>query len=278
MLLIKLGGGLDLNWEGFGRDVQELQKENKVIIIHGASATRDRLADRIGIPVRTVESPSGVSSVYTDHEAMDIFLMAYPGLINKKLVALLQGCGVNAVGLSGLDGGLWRATAKKEILIKEGHKIKLLRNNLSGSVKDINTSLLHLLIENGYVPVICPPALGNGGKILNTDNDLAAAVVVKQLQIRRFVSLFEAPGLLADPTDESTLISSISAAEIEGYIQQVRGRMKKKVLGAKRALDAGVRTIYWGDGRKDSPVLSALRGEGTVIKHQSIKNREADYD
>ncbi|OGL42445.1 MAG: hypothetical protein A2161_04910 [Candidatus Schekmanbacteria bacterium RBG_13_48_7] len=94
-------------------------------------------------------------------EALDVFLMAYAGLINKKIVALIQKYGVNAVGLSGVDGKLWQAKAKKEIMVKDNGKVKLLKGNLTGSVETINTHLINLLIENNYVPVISPPALSH---------------------------------------------------------------------------------------------------------------------
>jgi acetylglutamate/LysW-gamma-L-alpha-aminoadipate kinase len=266
MLLIKLGGGLDLNWEGFAADIKSVQTTEPVIVVHGASATRDRIAEQLGIPIKTVISPSNITSVYTDQEAMDVFLMAYAGLVNKKLVAKLQGCGINAVGLCGLDGALWQAEAKKDLIVKENGRNKLLRNNLSGRVTEVNTSLILLLLREKYLPVICPPALGAGGEALNTDNDLAAAVMAEKLGIHRMVSLFEAPGLLADPNDESSLISCLSPETLEIQMERVEGRMKKKVMGALRALRSGVQTIYWGDGRINNPILSALEGQGTVIQ------------
>lgn len=77
--------------------------------------------------MKTVLSPSGITSVYTDEEALNVFLIAYHGLVNKRIVARMHQFGMNAVGLSGVDGKLWQAKAKKERLIKEGDKVKLLK-------------------------------------------------------------------------------------------------------------------------------------------------------
>lgn len=265
MLLIKIGGGKGINWEGICRDVSSLVAESQVIVVHGASARRDEMAERLSIPTKTVESPSGITSVYTDEEALDVFLMVYAGLVNKKIVALMHKHGVNAVGLSGVDGRLWQARAKKEILVKDNGRIKLLRGNLTGRVEGVNTHLIRLLVENGYVPVICPPALSFESEIVNTDNDLAIGAMIECLRIRRIISLFEAPGLLKDPDDETTLISRINKKRLEDYLNFARSRMKKKIMGAQKALEGGAEVVYWADGRVERPVVGALEGRGTVI-------------
>ncbi len=199
MILVKAGGGEAVNWAGLAADIAEVRATEPVIVVHGAHALRDALAARLGVPVRKVVSPSGVTSVYTDEEALEVFLMAYAGVANKRIVAQLLRRGVNAVGLSGVDGRLWQATAKKDLLVRENGKTKLLRNNLTGRVDKVNAGLLRLLLESGYVPVISAPAISEEGEIVNTDNDTAAAVLAEQMGIERLVFLFEAPGLLERP-------------------------------------------------------------------------------
>ncbi len=265
MLLIKVGGGKTINWEGICKDISRLISKEKIILVHGASYWRDQIAEKLSIPVKTVVSPSGVTSVYTDEKLMEVFLMAYAGLVNKKFVAMLQSYGVNAVGLSGVDGRLWIAKPKKDILIKEDGKVKLLTGNLTGRVEKVNTELLNLLIERDYLPVICSPAVSSEGEILNTDNDLAIAVMAESLNIKKIVVLFESPGLLENPEDEKSLIRKINKEKIEDYFQFAKGRMKKKLMGVKRAIESGVETIYMGDGRLENPVFSALEGKGTLI-------------
>jgi len=265
MLLIKAGGGSALNWDAICRDIASLIETEPVILVHGANARRAEIAEKLSVPVRTVVSPSGISSVYTDEEALDVFLMAYPGLVNKKIVAKLHLHGVNAVGLSGVDGGLWLAKPKKDILIRDNGKIKLLRRNLTGRVEKINTDLIRLLLDGGYTPVLCAPALSYEKSIVNTDNDWAVSVMAESLGVKRIVSLFEAPGLLKDPEDEQSLIPHIDRNTLDDYMDFAKNRMKKKMLGAKKALEGGVETIYWGDGRTNDPIRNALNGSGTII-------------
>ncbi len=265
MLLIKAGGGKTINWDGICRDISYLISNDKIVLVHGASSCRDEIAEKLSIPVRTVVSPSGISSVYTDEKLLDVFLMAYAGLVNKKIVAMLQRYRVNAVGLSGVDGKLWLAKPKKDIMVKEEGRIKLLKDNLTGRVERVNTELLNILIEIDYLPVLCSPAISSEGEILNTDNDLAIAVMAEALKIKRMVILFENPGLLENPEDEKSLIRKIEKEKIEDYLRFAQGRMKKKLMGVKRAIEGGVEIIYLGDGRIENPVLTALDGKGTVI-------------
>lgn len=265
MILIKTGGGKTINWDFIARDIAELQKKEEVVIVHGAGSIRNEIAEKLGFPTKVVTSPSGIDSVYTDEKALDIFLMVYCGMVNKKIVEKLQKNGVNAVGLSGIDGALWRAKAKKDILIKEGDKIKLLKNNRTGRVEEINTGLVQLLIKNKYIPVISSPALSYENEIVNTDNDWAAAIMAGALKIEKIVMLFEAKGLLRDLNDENSVISTIKIEELDKMMPYAQGRMKKKILGAKKAFELGVKKIYWGDGRIENPVISALEGKGTII-------------
>lgn len=266
MILVKAGGGEAINWPGLAEDLAEVLKVEPVIVVHGGHALRDALAARLGVPVRKVVSPSGVASVYTDAEALDVFLMAYPGVANKKIVAELARRGVNAVGLSGVDGRLWQAKAKKDLLVRENGKTKLLRDNLTGRVDRVNVGLLRLLVDNGYVPVLSAPAISEEGEIVNTDNDGAAAVLAEQMGIERLVFLFEAPGLLSDPEQPGTLIPRIPRTALDEFIALAGDRMKKKLMGVKRAFEGGAKEVYFGDGRRERPLKDALAGRGTVIR------------
>lgn len=265
MILVKVGGGKTINWDFIAADIKTLQKKEKIIVVHGASVKRDEIAEKLGSPTKTVISPSGITSVYTDEKALEIFLMVYSGLMNKQIVVMLLKHGINAVGLSGIDGALWQAKAKKELLIQEGKKIKLIKDNRTGRVEKINSNLIKILLKNHYVPVISAPAVSYENEIVNTDNDWAAAVTAGSLHVDKLVYLFEAPGLLKNHKDESTLIKKIQKTKLSEYLQYAEGRMKKKLLGVQKAIDLGVAKIYWGDGRIKSPVTSALSGKGTII-------------
>jgi acetylglutamate/LysW-gamma-L-alpha-aminoadipate kinase len=266
MLLIKAGGGKSINWISLCRDIARFHAKEKMILIHGANQKRDEIAEKLNVPTKTVMSPSGVSSVYTDEAALDVFLMVYAGMVNKKIVAMLQQNGVNAAGVSGVDGLIWQAKHKKVILSREGSKTKLLRNNFSGKVEKADPKLIAVLVDNGFLPVLTPPALSFQNQIVNTDSDWAMAVLAEAMHIKTMVSLFEAPGLLKDPADEHSLIRKIKKQEIESVLKFGKGRMKKKILGAKRAIEGGVERIYWGDGRVENPLTNVLQRNGTVIE------------
>lgn len=265
MMIIKVGGGKNLNWNYIVEDLVSLIKKERLILVHGASYKRDEIAQKLNQPTQTVVSPSGITSVYTDKAALEIFLMVYAGLVNKQIVAKMQQYGINAVGLSGVDGKLWQAKRKKEIYVKEKNKIKLLKDNLTGRVEKINVNLINLLLDNNYLPVICPPAISFENEIVNTDNDWATAVLAGALKAKEIVVLFEAPGLLRNHLDEKTLVKKIDKTQLDQYLKYAQGRMKKKILGGKLAFELGVKKIYWGDGRIKNPIINALNDQGTII-------------
>lgn len=267
MILIKIGGGKNINWDYICEDVFSLVKNGEeIIVVHGASTTRDAIAEKLGIPTKTIISPSGITSVYTDKKALEILLMVYAGLINKQIVATMQSYGINAVGLSGVDGRIWEARRKEVVYSVENGKTKLISDNLTGKVEKINTNLLNLLVKNKYIPIICPPAIGFDNEILNTDNDMASAIMAGAFDIKRLIILFEAPGMLEDIHDKKSLMKKIKKEEIDEHMEFAVGRMKKKLLGAQKALALGVKKIYWGDGRVKHPILKAMKGKGTVIE------------
>ncbi len=100
MIIIKIGGGNSLNIPGIIADLAELKEQ--AIIVHGANAIRDKLLADLGIEKKVLTSVSGYSSVYTDQQALDVLIMAYAGLRNKRIVELCQQHGINAIGLSGV--------------------------------------------------------------------------------------------------------------------------------------------------------------------------------
>ena len=143
MMIVKIGGGKEINLEGACKDISELIKEKneKIIIVHGANHVRDQLAKSLDKEKKILTSVSGYSSVFSDEDAIDMIMMSYSGIVNKKLVECLQRSGVNAIGLSGIDGALIRGKRNRGIRVKEGEKLKIVRD-FSGKPKEINKKLL----------------------------------------------------------------------------------------------------------------------------------------
>ncbi len=266
-MVVKLGGSNGLDLDAPCRDIAALVREGaEVVLVHGGSREVDRISAALGKPPRYVTTPSGFQSRYPDRETMEIFAMVVAGRINKLVVERLQGHGVNALGISGIDGRLLMGKRKGVIIAMENGKKRVLRGDYGGTLTGVNASLLKLLVEGGYVPVIAPLALGAEGVALNVDADRAAAAVAAALGASTLLILTNVPGLLRDPADPSTLIPRVPRERARDYLERyARGRMKKKLLGALEALEAGVERVIIADGRVERPVFSALEGRGTVI-------------
>ncbi len=264
MIVVKTGGSRGINLDYVLEDIA--RQTEPLVLVHGASDELNRISEQLGKPPRMVTSPSGYTSRYTDPETLDIFNMVYCGKLNTRIVEKLQQLGVNAVGLSGVDGRLLEGRRKPTLRIVEDGRKKVLRDDYTGRVEKANVSLLTTLLDHGYLPVVSPPAISYEGEVINVDGDRAAAVLADGLGADRLVILSNTPGFLEDADDEGTLIPRLARDDIdEAIATHARGRMKKKLLGAREALEVGVKKVILGDGRVPSPVTSALRGEGTVI-------------
>lgn len=267
LLLVKVGGGNSINWDEVSRDLHVLREKYRILVVHGGNGLRDALAKKLGSHVKRITSPSGIPSVYTDEEARDVLLMAYPGIANSKIVAKCISAGVPAVGLSGIDGTLWSAKRKTAVYAVEDGKTKLITDNLTGKVQSINTDLLLTLLDNGYVPVMCTPAVDETGEILNVDNDWAVACMVRDLHIQQVVFLFEARGFLKDATDETSVYEQLTLKDIERVMEFAKGGMKKKLIAVSHMLTHTKPTIIFADGRVSEPISNALDYHGTTITH-----------
>jgi [amino group carrier protein]-L-2-aminoadipate 6-kinase len=266
MIIVKVGGSLGIDYAALCEDVAALWQEGqKLIVVHGGSAETNRVAEALGHPPRFVTSPSGYTSRFTDRETLEIFEMVYCGKQNKGLVERLQRLGVNAVGLSGLDGRIFEGKHKDKVRAVEDGKVKVLRGDHTGTVERVNTALLTLLLENGYLPVLTPPGSSYEGVAINVDGDRAAAALAVAFGAEALLLLSNVPGLLRSFPDESSLIEHIPAAEVESFMGFAQGRMKKKVLGAAEAVQGGVERVVFGDARTLEPVRAALAGRGTVV-------------
>jgi acetylglutamate/LysW-gamma-L-alpha-aminoadipate kinase len=266
-LIIKIGGAEGINYDAIADDVATLVGQGqRLVVVHGGSALTNQVATALGHPPQFVTSASGYTSRRTDRRTLEIFEMVYCGQVNKGLVESLQRRGVNALGLSGLDGRLWQGARKAAIqIVDEQGRRRVLRDDYTGRVEQVNVVLLTSLLDAGYVPVLTPPAISYDGEAINVDGDRAAAVTAVALRAEALVILSNVPGLLERFPDESTLIRSISGDRLEAFMAVAQGRMKKKVMGAGEALAGGVARVIFSDGRVDRPVQRALAGEGTVI-------------
>ncbi|WP_455392206.1 [LysW]-aminoadipate kinase [[Eubacterium] cellulosolvens] len=263
MLVVKIGGAIGTGFENLAEDLKSYQD---YILVHGGSHEMNILSEKLGVPPKFVTSVSGHVSRYTDEETLGVLEMVYSGKVNKSIVETMRRKGINAIGLTGLDGGLLRGKRKEAIRIVEKGKRKILRGDNTGKVEKVNNQLLQILLDSGYVPVITIPIEGLEGGALNADADRAAAAIAGSLNAETLVILSNVPGLLKNPDDESSLIENIPKAQLENYMDYAQGRMKKKVLGATEAIAGGVKRVVLGNANLEKPLTQALSGKGTVIE------------
>ena len=267
LMVIKIGGGEGIELAPILHEVAELvHAGQRVVLVHGGSHETNELAAQLGHAPRWITSPSGHTSRRTDRRTLEIFEMVYCGKVNKGIVETLRARAVDAVGLSGLDGGIWLGERKNAIRSVEDGRTVIIRDDLTGAVKSVDRSFLSLILDAGRTPVLTPPAVTSDGVAINVDADRAAARTAAALNADELLLLSNVPGVLADPSDRSTLIRSTHGAGLERIRAAATGRMKNKVLAAEEAIEGGVSRAVIGSANGDNAIARARQGAGTVFE------------
>ncbi|PJF22819.1 MAG: acetylglutamate kinase [Phototrophicales bacterium] len=256
-LVVKLGGGEGLNLPRACADLAQINRP--LVVVHGVSARMQQLCEERGIAVQMLTSPSGHSSRYTTPQIRDIFVEAAQQ-VNREIVELLWSYNLSAIGLTDVIYGERKTTIRAVI----NGRVRVIRDDYSGSIINVDAERISQLLREGYVPVITPMAISADG-YLNIDGDRASAAVASALNAEELLILSNVPGLLRDFSDPNSLITQIPATQIDEAMHWAQGRMKRKVLGAQEALAGGVSRVIIGDGRVDHPITQALNGMGTVF-------------
>jgi len=270
-VVVKIGGARAVDPEGAIGDVASLVESGRdVVVVHGGSTAVDDTLEALGAEPTYVETPDGVVGRFTDERTMEVFSMVLPGKLNTDLTTALRGAGVDAVGLSGVDGGLLTGPRKSAVRIVEDGKKKIKRGDHSGKITEVNAGLLSTLLDDGYTPVVTVPMLADDGVAVNADADRAAAAVAGAIGAA-LVVLTDVEGVYADPDDPSTLIGSVSTpTEFDGLKEAANGFMRKKVMAAEEALHAGAPTVVVAGANADAPLTAALDGGGTHVAADAV--------
>lgn len=263
--VIKLGGGAGVNHEAVLRNLAvRIQSGEQWVLVHGASDAANRLSEAVGHPPQTLTTPGGHTSRYTDARTIELFSAAAGG-VNQQMTAQLASYGIGTVGLAGPN--IIRAQRKEAIrAIREGRQV-IIRDDFSGTITGIESSVISTLLAAGLTPVIAPVAMGAAYERLNVDGDLVAAHIARTLQAETLIILSNVPGLLRDVNDPASLIPAFALDELPQFEGFAAGRMKKKVMAAAQAQAA--RTIL-ADSRLEQPIDAALAGGGTHITQRQV--------
>jgi [amino group carrier protein]-L-2-aminoadipate 6-kinase len=261
-IVVKIGGAAGNAPAGV---LENLARRTDYVLVHGGSDEVDRWGTALGRPSEYYTSPSGVVSRKSDPAHLEVLVLALPGAVQTRLVAHLNGLGVRAVGLSGVDGGLLMAHRKEGARAVVEGRVVVVKDDRSGTIERVRTELLRQLLDGGWVPVVGQPVLTAAGEIVNVDADRVAAAVAGALGAEALLLLTNVPGLLRDKENPGSRIDTVGRDEIESVLPFAAGRMRKKVLAAREALEHGVGRVVIGSSQGPDPVDRALKGDGTVF-------------
>lgn len=269
MVVIKYGGNAMVNEEykdAIMKDIVLMKYVGmKPIVVHGGGPAINEMLERVGKKSRFV---NGLR--ITDEETMEIAQMVLAGKINKEIVTLINKHGAKAVGLCGKDSGLLRVE-KQFAEVKEGTGTTQVDIGLVGEVMEVDTEILDVLTDKGFIPVIAPIGTGPGGQSYNVNADYAASAIAGALMADKFVLLTDVEGIMDTRNGEEKLISTINREEAELLMEEgvITGGMIPKVQCCLQALDSGVERIHIINGTvMHSQLLEIFTesGIGTMIE------------
>jgi len=261
--VVKLGGAAGNALEPA---LADLALRSDYVVVHGGSDEVDRLSGALGQAPVFYTSPSGVVSRKSDAAYLDVLVLALAGKVQTAIVTGFARRGVRAVGLSGADAGLLRARRKEGIRAVVGGKTLRVTDDWSGTLEAADPRFLRLLLENGFVPVVGPPALTADGDLVNVDADRVAAAVAVAIGASDLLLLTNVPGLLRDVRDPESVIPTVERSSLEEIRPLATGRMRKKIVAAQEALAGGVPRVVIASSSVDAPVTQGLAGKGTVFR------------
>jgi acetylglutamate/LysW-gamma-L-alpha-aminoadipate kinase len=269
MLVIKIGGGAAIGEGGFQNFAVDLAGLGEpFVVVHGGNAEFSDLSRRLGMPPRMVTSQSGRVSRYTDAATMDAMLMAYCGKVNKRSSRTLRRHGVNAVGLSAIDGGIGAGRRQAgPPRTEEGQGRRCCRDDHAGTL-ETGRSDAGPAAARQRIPAGADAARRSARRGADQRRRRQAGAGAGGRPRRRTGLLFfsDTPGLLADRHDEASLIRRSTRRTPAPALAAAGGRMVVKVEAALGAVARGVGRVVFADGRAEAPVSRAMAGAGTVVR------------
>lgn len=269
--VVKFSGKVTENRENLLSLTEELallhQVGIRICVIHGGGKQLTQLADKLGVAQTVIEGRR-----VTDDDTLELAKMIFAGKINIDILAALRNRGIEAVGLSGIDGDVVKAVRRppKEITNRQTGETETIDFGHVGDVVEVNSRLLNLLLENDYLPVISSLGADDEGRVFNINADTIASEIAVQLKAEKLVLLSDVNGIYTDAAKPETKLSRLSIAEAEAMMAsgQATGGMIPKLQSLISLLRRGVRSAHVIGGTTRNALLSEVftdEGTGTMI-------------
>ena len=259
IIVVKYGGSAMIDEELKRQVIQDVTLLKvvgfKPIIVHGGGKDISRWVEKTGMHPEFI---NGLRK--TDAPTMEIAEMVL-NKVNKSLVQMVEELGVNAVGISGKDGGLLKVEKK----YSEGQDIGYV-----GEITEVNPKILEDLLERDFLPIVCPIGMDANYETYNINADDAACAIAQAMQAEKLAFLTDIEGVYKDPEDKSTLISELTLSEARTLIADgfIGGGMLPKLTNCMTAIEEGVSRVHILDGRIAHCLLLEIftnKGIGTAI-------------
>ena len=259
IIVVKYGGSAMVDEELKKNVIQDVTLLKlvgfKPIIVHGGCKEISKWVGKVGMEPEFV---NGLRK--TDAATMEIAEMVL-GKVNKSLVQMVESLGVNAIGISGKDGGLLKVDKK----LSNGQDIGFV-----GDVKEVNPKILYDLLEKDFLPIVCPVGMDDEFNTYNINADDAACAIARAVKAEKLAFLTDIEGVYKDPEDKDTLISELPVSDARKLIEDgyIGGGMLPKLNNCIDAIENGVSRVHILDGRIAHCLLLEIftnRGIGTAI-------------
>lgn len=270
IIVVKYGGSAMIDEELKKHVIQDVTLLKlvgfKPIIVHGGGKEISRWVEKTGMQPEFV---NGLRK--TDAATMEIAEMVL-NKVNKSLVQMVEELGVNAIGISGKDGGLLRVEKK----YSDGQDIGYV-----GEITEVNPKILEDLLERDFLPIVCPIGMDANYETYNINADDAACAIAQAVQAEKLAFLTDIEGVYKDPADKSTLISELTVSEARELIADgfIGGGMLPKLNNCMEAIEKGVSRVHILDGRIAHCLLLEIftnKGIGTAILDD--KEKKFNYE
>src|SRR5436190_7300296 len=269
--VVKLSGKVTEDTKNLTSLAEELALLHQVgihiCVVHGGGKQLSELANRMGVEQTIIDGRR-----VTDDATLDMAKMIFAGKINTDILAALRHRGVEAVGLSGVDGNIVHAERRppKEIVNRETGESEHVDFGHVGDILEINARLLTVLLDHGYLPVVSSLGADAEGKVFNINADTIAAAIAIQLKAEKLVLLSDVDGIYLKAGEPDTKLSSLSADEAEQLIKNgsATGGMIPKLQNIIQLLRRGVKSAHIINGNSRNSLLAEVftdEGTGTMI-------------